>query len=285
MPLNLLACHTPSSRLTYRTSIRMASTIVGKSGRVYVHCDMLQRHREDLKLSFYDLSLRLVAKSAGSRRLRMHIDQNQGESILIYPYFKGTLLALIQDDPESPPAEQKKILQNVKSDNILEAWNCDKEGHQTVTDIALGNFDIAFKSQGGEPCQIPYVIGNAMWRSPEGQPGRGVTKASDMFSFGLVWIYAFGGGDLLLLNNYQELVRNDIMPEQEILTRHFSYFGSVPKGLLEQVNSDNWCNALKAASRTAEEAVREQPGLRFERWGEELGPEAQNMISGMTNPG
>jgi hypothetical protein len=25
-----------------------------------------------------------------------------------------------------------------------------------------------------------------MWRSPEGQTGRGVTKASDIFSFGLV---------------------------------------------------------------------------------------------------
>jgi len=34
--------------------------------------------------------------------------------------------------------------------------------------------------------------------------------------------------------------------------------------------------------RLAVEAVQDQPELRFERWGEELGPETQNMISGMT---
>lgn len=28
--------------------------------------------------------------------------------------------------------------------------------------------------------------------------------------------------------------------------------------------------------------VKDEPGLRFERWGEELGPEAMGMISGMT---
>jgi len=53
MVLNRLACHTPFCRLAYRTSIRMASTTVGKSGRVYVKGEMLQRHREDHKLSVF----------------------------------------------------------------------------------------------------------------------------------------------------------------------------------------------------------------------------------------
>jgi hypothetical protein len=34
----------------------------------------------------------------------------------------------------------------------------------------------------------------------------------------------------------------------------------------------------------AEHAVKEQPELRFEHWGNELGPEMQGIISGMTNP-
>ena len=130
---------------------------------------------------------------------------------------------------------------DVKPDNILINWTCGKEGNKTVTDVALGDFDIAFKLEGREPRQTPYAIGNAMWRSPEGQTGRGVTKASDIFSFGLVvsercissrihaklyvqCIYALGGGEFLLLNDYQELVRSGIRPEQEILIRHFSYF-------------------------------------------------------------
>ncbi|CAM6002114.1 unnamed protein product [Sphagnum balticum] len=195
---------------------------------------------------FYDLSLRLAVEFAGSHRLRMHIDCDQEEGILVYPYFRGILLALIQEDPDFPLAERKKILR-CAGEAIQELHSKDWihiEGNKIVTDTALGDFDIAFKLEGGKPRQTPYAIGNAMWRSPEGQTRRGVTKASDMFSFGPVVI---------------------------------------PEGLLKQVNSEDWSNALKGASEIAEEAVKEQPELRFERWGEELGPEAQNMISGMTN--
>ena len=74
----------------------------------------------------------------------------------------------------------------MKPDNILVNWSIDTGGEKTVSDVALGDFDIAFKSQGGKACETSSAIGNAMWRSPEGQTGRGVTKASDIFSFGLV---------------------------------------------------------------------------------------------------
>lgn len=40
----------------------------------------------------------------------MYIDCNQEEYILVYPYFRSTLLTLVQEDPDFPPAEQKKIL-------------------------------------------------------------------------------------------------------------------------------------------------------------------------------
>ncbi|KAF1840645.1 kinase-like protein [Cucurbitaria berberidis CBS 394.84] len=297
----------------------MASTIVGRSGRVYVQGEVLQHHREDQKLSifkaesgdesfvlkrvskpFYDQSLRLAAEFAGSRRLRMHVDCNQEECILVYPYFRSTLLALIKEDPDFPLAGQKTILRHVgeaiqelhakdwihidvKPDNILVNWTSDKEGDKTVTNVALGDFDIAFKLDSGASLRTPYAIGNVMWRSPEGQTGSGVTKASDVYSFGLVCIYASGGGSFLLLNNYQELLKHGIKLEQEIITRHFTFFGPVPEGLLKQVNDEDWCNALKGASAMAEETVKEQPELRFEQWGEGLGPAALDMISGMTN--
>ncbi|AEO62063.1 hypothetical protein MYCTH_2312992 [Thermothelomyces thermophilus ATCC 42464] len=296
----------------------MASTIAGASGRVYVQGESLRRHCEDPKFSifkaesgnesfvlkrvsrpFYDLSQRLAAEFAGSRRLRIHVDSNQEEGILFYPYFRDTLLSLIQRDPDFPVIERKKILRrvgealqelhnknwihiDVKPDNVLVNWACDHNGNKTVSEVVLGDFDIAFKSEDGRPRQTPYAIGNVTWRSPEGQTGRGVTKASDIFSFGLVCIYVLGGADLLLLDDYQELAKHGISPEQEILVRHFSYFGPVTEGLLRQVDSEDWCNALKGASEMAEVAVKEQPELRFEWWGKELGPEAQNMISGMT---
>jgi hypothetical protein len=95
-------------------------------------------------------------------------------------------------------------------------------------------------------------------------------------------IYAFGVGDLLLIHNYQELVKLGVSPEEEILSRHFSFFGLANDGLLKQVGDEKWSEVLRAVSKTAEMAVQEQPETRFEQWGQELGSKAQNMIAGMT---
>ena len=97
-------------------------------------------------------------------------------------------------------------------------------------------------------------------------------------------IFAFGGEDYLLLNDYKELAAHGVTPEQAILTRHFCYFGPASEGLLKRVNEEKWSRALTAASAVAERAVREDPELRFDCWGRGLGPEAQDMISGMTDP-
>jgi hypothetical protein len=75
-----------------------------------------------------------------------------------------------------------------------------------------------------------------------------------------------------------------ISAEQEILTRHFCYFGPATKGLLDRVQIKEWREALEEVSRHAEKAVEKDPDLKFESWGEELGPDALDMISGMTNP-
>jgi serine/threonine protein kinase len=78
---------------------------------------------------------------------------------------------------------------NIKADNILVNWTCDKEGTKTITNVALGDFDIASKLETGALLHTTHAVGNAMWRSPEGQTGRGLSKASDVYSFGLVVSY------------------------------------------------------------------------------------------------
>ncbi|KAI1263207.1 kinase-like domain-containing protein [Xylariaceae sp. FL1019] len=308
-------------RVTYRRSIRMASTFKCISGCVYVQGEALQRRQNpELSIfkaesgnesfvfkrvseSIFDLSLRLAAEFAGSRRLRMHIDCNQEQGILVYPFFRTTLLALLQDYPDFPPQERRKILRrvgegiqelhsknwihlDVKPDNIFVDWTCDEDGNKTVTNAVLGDFDISFKPEGDTPLQTPYPLGNAMWRSPEGQTGRGVTKASDIFSFGLAVIYTFGGGEHLILDahEYQELVKSGITAEQEIVSRHFVYFGpEVPEGLLKLVDSEDWCLALKNASEQAKRALKDRPDLGFQRWGQQLSHETVSMISGLIN--
>lgn len=73
-----------------------------------------------------------------------------------------------------------------------------------------------------------------------------------------------------------------ITPEQEILTRHFCYFGPLPEGLLEHVNDEYWKDAFRGASELGELEVKEMPLKRYDLWGQQNGPEARDMISGMT---
>jgi serine/threonine protein kinase len=77
-------------------------------------------------------------------------------------------------------------LADIKPDKVLVNWHSDKVGSKTVNNAALGDFDLIFRLENAKPCNTPYTIGNAMWRSPEGQTGKGVTRASDIYSFGLV---------------------------------------------------------------------------------------------------
>ena len=52
--------------------------------------------------------------------------------------------------------------------------------------VALGDMDCALKLEGEK--LLNATIGNVMWRSPEGQLGRGIGKPSEVFSFALlVW--------------------------------------------------------------------------------------------------
>lgn len=63
--------------------------------------------------SIFDLSRRLADEFAGARRLRMPVDFNPEDRIVLYPYFRDTLLDLMRADPAFPPTELKKILRYV----------------------------------------------------------------------------------------------------------------------------------------------------------------------------
>ncbi|KAI0108949.1 kinase-like domain-containing protein [Nemania sp. FL0031] len=306
---------------TYNANIRMASTVMGVSGHQYVRGEVLYKNKDGKPTIFkaargdesvvfkqesrslFDLSRRLADEFSGSRRLRMPVDFNLEDCIVVYPYFRDTLLGLIRADPDFPPDERKKILRyvgeaiqefhakdwlhlDVKPDNIFINWTYDEKGNKIVTDATLGDFGIAFKPVDATPLRTVTPIGNFMWRSPEGQTGSGMTKASDIYSYGLVCIYALGGGGPLLVEDREvlaETVELGLTLSEEILIRHFCYFGPLNEGLLKQVD-DRGHKSLKKASEIAEITVERQPILRFKVWGAEIGESAMDMISGMTNP-
>ena len=82
-----------------------------------------------------------------------------------------------------------------------------------------------------------------------------ISRIHIKFYLQCTYIYLWGWR-LSLLNNYQGLVKSDTRPEEEILVRHFSYFGPIAEGLLKQVNNEDWREVLKAASALAKEAVK-----------------------------
>lgn len=300
--------------------------------------------------SFFQLSQEQKKEFPHSQHVRMHVDYNEKEIVLVYDYYKHTFLALLSQHPEFPPAEIKKILrctaedakdlldkdwnisvshsphfaplkqitnpsdfEDVKPDNILVDWEYDAQGEPKVDKVALGDFDIALKLVDEQPLRASHAVGNVMWRSPEGQSGKSLAKASDIYSLGLVvsdsgrpsncvpkipldltfenllkCIYGLGGGSMLILDDdtIKQLKENGMPPEQEIVVRHFMYFGPLPDGLLKHVDDEKWTILFRAASEIAETEAAEDPDCRFERWPVDHAPhltqEAKNIITNMT---
>ncbi|KAK7994821.1 hypothetical protein PG990_013594 [Apiospora arundinis] len=305
------------------TSVRtLCTTVLGESRRRYVRGELLHENafgdNKVFKASSGNesfilkqesdsralISQRLAYEFAGSRRLRLPIDVCPDDEMLVYPYYTDDMFNLIENNPDLPVDEIVKILRHVgesiqelhakgwlhrdiKPNNIFVNWTSDEQGKKTITNAVLGDYDIAVKLKGDTPVRSPYPLGNVMWRSPEQQCGSGITKASDIFSYGLVCLYALGGGDLLLLHDKElrtKLANIGVSAKREILTRHFTYFGpSLSEALLSRVDSDQQYH-LHEASEVAKMAVKEQPELHFDVWGNNLGDDAHAMIAGMTNP-
>ena len=51
--------------------------------------------------------------ASSSQHLRVHADYNEEENTLIYPFYKSTLLGLMQEHPNFPPEERRAILRRV----------------------------------------------------------------------------------------------------------------------------------------------------------------------------
>jgi serine/threonine protein kinase len=160
------------------------------------------------------------AEFEGHPRLRVYVDKVEKENMLVYEYFKSDLLALVENYPPLPLTARKKILNeigntlaemheknwihlgtklptwpgfdtsftnlsiDVKPDNIFLNWYVDASDEFRLERVVLGDMDCALKLKGEK--LLNYKIGNVMWRSPEGQLGRGVGKPSEVFSFALL---------------------------------------------------------------------------------------------------
>lgn len=138
-----------SISIVQRLQKRMASTVTGRCGRVYTLGSILQRPRQGtlgihqagyvktrnftnkifrcqksrcrgetyavkrVPPSRFGWLQRLETQLRSSQHLRVHTDYNEEENLLIYPFYRSTLLGLIQDYPDFPPEERRAILRRV----------------------------------------------------------------------------------------------------------------------------------------------------------------------------
>ncbi|KAM5485051.1 hypothetical protein MaudMau93_005590 [Microsporum audouinii] len=274
----------------------MSSTLVGRSGREYVRDKILKHNpkRPDLNVylarsenqnfvlkrvsnSIFDLSLDLKQEFPESRRLRVHIDESEEEKVLIYEYFSDNLLSFIKKNP------------NVKPDNVMINYTQDKQGQPLPERVVLGDLDCSLKMKGDKLLRLPEGIklGNVMWRSPEAQTGQGIGKPSDVFSYGLVCLFTTTGVETLH-PDFEQLRKDEVDPELEIMGRLIAFFGPVPDELVIHVQHEEWGRVMTVLSESTMDGGPVGPG-RFAKWDEKeypnLDSEAKRMLLRLMNLG
>lgn len=73
---------------------------------------------------------------------------------------------------------------------------------------------------------------------------------------------------MLIIKDWKGLIAAGISPEQDMVIKHFYYFGPVSSNLCKRINED-WRAALRGAARAADVEVTERPEARMRSWIEE----------------
>ncbi|OAL56696.1 kinase-like protein [Pyrenochaeta sp. DS3sAY3a] len=288
----------------------------GASGRLYYHERVLKERfgprevfvcdsngeRFILKRvprNHYDRAVALAKDLEGSKWLRLHVDFEKTCCVLIYPFYRDTFHDIMRAQEYQKPlfhlVERKKVMwavgqaiqelhakdwlhNDIKPENILVQWQLTPSG-RTVTDVKLGDFDVVYNLAGEPSFQNATAVGTVEWISPEAQFGR-LSKASDMFSFGLVVSTA----PMLVLNGPQPPARfPNLLPDQEaMIIRHFSCFGPLPEGNHDFIGY-TWALTFMRLSVHANANVRRHPDWRLNKWIHRFGAGSETLIQGMTN--
>ncbi|MCJ1382836.1 hypothetical protein MMC17_005949 [Xylographa soralifera] len=214
-----------------------------------------------------------------SRYLRLLQDTIPNRSMFVYKYLNDHLLSLAQKNLPLPLTKrilkdalhgiaelqsQNIVHTDIKPNNIFVQWSqtCDRI---IIDDVRLGDLeDSAYVPPGSNV--RGRQVGNQNWRSPEAHAEGRVNKPSDMFSFGIVCIYA-------VLKHVILYVAEEALPEGEValahvLERRISYFADLESldGLLRHLGDSPWCQVLEVLRDGFD---KENPREPFVRWNTE----------------
>ncbi|OAL57054.1 putative serine/threonine protein kinase [Pyrenochaeta sp. DS3sAY3a] len=297
---------------------RMQSTL-GNSGREYKKIQVLHPHPKTSELDIYLATIKPAGSKnqffvlkpvspsifghlrefnrefSDNPHLRTHVDYSDKQNVVVYEAFTTDVLSLVKNYPSLPLNARKAILRDVggglkdmhaknwihldlKPDNVFVNWRIDKEDKFHLEKVALGDLDVALKLEGEG--LFNHRIGNGMWRSPEGQVGKGVGKHSEVFSFGLLCFYVITGVEWL----HADFATLEVEPESVILFKLLSAFGPLPDGLVKHVNDAESGELMRALWQAIS---GDETNELFESWSSETFPnldsEVKRLILRMTN--
>ncbi|KAJ0420974.1 kinase-like domain-containing protein [Aspergillus carlsbadensis] len=233
-----------------------------------------------------------------SPNIRLPWDTVPGQRVLVYKYLSHDFLSLVKDNISLQA--RKQILKNsllglaelhdrhivhldIKPENIMVDSHCNAQ-KSVVERVQLIDLENAAHLPDGR-CVKGMLAGNANWRSPEAHLKGELNKPTDIFSFGIVCIYAMLGQLILGPDeDFQKHESQGVLPELIRLQRQVSYFGDPDgiRGLLNHVADDKLsCRVLEMLwEERADENIGYKP---FSTWRHVLDPEFKDLIQGLIN--
>ncbi|KAF2768659.1 kinase-like protein [Teratosphaeria nubilosa] len=262
----------------------MAGSVVGRSGRTYTLQETIQDKGRPLTRVSQDWNARLgIYKLIGSSPfVRNLVDTAPDQKIFIFEYLQTNLFRLAQKDV--PQSTMIYILKCTLSGiAAIHEKGVVHNGNRTSLRI-LADLEDAAHLPRPESAVVGAQLGNMMWRSPESHAMGPIQQPSDMFSFGLVCIYAMTR--ILPFAVDESELPEDIEPLAVVLERQISYFAEdIDLRAFLRYLGDNaeWVEIFRAV---ASAFVQGQPRRPFRRWqgiDVDQGDSFKSLILGLTN--
>ncbi|KAI0857107.1 kinase-like protein [Xylaria cubensis] len=303
----------PTSPAELSINSNIAQSVIemtGQSGRLYIVEEVLQQRKiprryvylakagsekfilKKVSDSFYADHEGLFRPLRGCPNLRIACDTIPEQFVLVYRYFSDHLLGLAQTD--LPTQVTKRILKDalrglavlhdhdivhtdIKPNNILIDR---KQTDSTVVEqVQLADLEDSAHVPPG--CDIVgKQAGNWMWRSPEAHASGPVNKPSDIFSFGVVCIYAVHKRIIFAVSEEELGDGEEILAH--VLERQISYFADEEglDALYKHLGSDNpWVHVFDILRGGF---GKDNPRRPVSLW-KDVDPELRNLVGGLTN--
>ncbi|KAH9872956.1 hypothetical protein J1614_005351 [Plenodomus biglobosus] len=268
----------------------------GKQGRVYfATCGDQKYVLKSVAPHDFKYYKGMFDNLRSSPYIRVSVDAAPTESLFVYKYLQDHLLSFVQKDIALPLT--KRILRDslrgiatlhekgivhtdIKPNNILiEGKHLEPGGgDMTVEQVQVADIeDAAYVPE--DSVIRGRQVGNWMWRSSEAHASADVHTPSDMFSFGLVCIYAITKCVILAVDEAE--VPDGIEIEDIVLERQLSYFSDLEgiQGLIRYLGDSPWAELI---AMVAADFNADNPRRPFSLW-QDLDPIFKDLIVRMMN--